>query len=176
MPTKIWPVSHIYYPLDHRIDSDAVVNKYGAGFEQRITTDYPRGPRADGEGGVTTYIGTSTFSLNINNMRLSGGRHPTNADIENSIRKLWSFYKSCFYDPVTGRIGWDAFFFYNPNENDDYTTWTGETPSAGSNSKGEAVTNLTGRYLVRFMEPNMSISRFKTCFFNSSMELVEVAA
>ena len=172
----IWPISHIYFPLVQSPQVDGVVNSFGSGFEQRIITDIPRGPRADGEGGVSTYVGRSTFQISINNLRFPNQIHPTNAQINNSVRELWKFYKACFYDESSGRIQWLPFFFYNPTENDDISTWTGNVGSAGMNSFNQAVTNVTGRYLVRFSDPALRLSRFRRCLFSGSLTLIEVAA
>ena len=173
---KIWPIDAIYYPFVHTLKVDGHINSYGSGYEQRIVTDYARGPRADGEGGLTKYVGTNMFSVKMNNMLLTKNPHPSNAEIESSVVKLWQFYKSCFYDPATGRIGWDPFYFYSVNENDNVETWTGDVVSAGDNSRGVAVNNRIGRYLVRFQEPSLSITRFRTCLFNQDMAFQEVAA
>lgn len=176
----IWPISDLYYPFDHSLHVDGIVNSFGSGFEQRIITDIPRGPRADGEGGFSTYVGRNTFQLTIKNMRLVDMSHPTNAHINNSVRALWKFYKSTFYDKTTGQVFWQSFFFYNPVENNDISTWTGSVGSAGMNSRNEPVTNVTGRYLVRFAEITLNFSQFKSCLFNvgggGALILIEVAA
>ena len=176
----IWPVSDLYYPLNHSLQVDGVVNSFGSGYEQRILTDIPRGPRADGEGGFSTYVGRNSFQLTLNNMRLSDMAVPSNIHINNSVRALWKFYKSTFYDPVTERIFWQPFFFYNPIENDAHITWTGSVGSAGLNSRNEPVTNVTGRYLVRFFDITLSYSQFRSCLFNigggGALTLIEVAA
>ena len=173
---EVFPISDLYYPLVHGILVDAVVNSFGAGYEQRIVTDFPRGPRADGEGGLTTFVGRNYFTLTINNLRYNNLINPLNNEIDNSLKKLWNFYKATFYDARTGRIGWSAFYIYNPTENDNVRTWTGDVASAGVGSQGNAVTNLTGRYLVRFSESNFSMSRFRQCLFTGSIELNEVVA
>ena len=176
MAHKIWPVSSMYYPLVHSIEVDNVINPFGSGYEQRIITEFPRGPRADGTGGLSTYVGQNMFSVNLNNLLFYNQPHPTNASIDNSIRKLWQFYRECFYDPVTGAVMWDPFYFYNLTENDNVVTWTGDVASAGVNSQNEPVTNEIGRYLARFSDARLSITRFRTCLFNSSLQLTEVAA
>ena len=176
MPTLIWPISKLYFPLAHILDVNATVNRFGSGYEQRIVTDYPRGPRADGEGGQSRYVGQNRFGIEFTNLLYENSPHPINADIDNSFKKLWNFYKSTFYNQITGEIFWQSFFFYNPTENDDVSTWTGETASAGRNSQGLAVTNITGRYTVRFEDAGLSLSRFRRCLFNGRLTLIEVAA
>ena len=176
MPTLIWPISNLYFPLVHSLNVGALVNSFGSGFEQRIITDYPRGPRSDGEGGQSKYLGQNTFSIRMRNLNYENSPEAVNANIDNSFKKLWSFYKSCFYDPMTGAIFWKPFFVYNPTENDDISTWTGDTVSAGRNSQGVIVHNFTGRYLVRFDAPTLSLTRFRACLYNGSLLLVEVAA
>lgn len=172
---KIFPISDLYFPLDSTLTVDGAVNPFGSGYEQRIITDYPRGPRADGEGNLTTYVGNNTFNVVIRNLKRDYAAHPTNAHIRNSMKALWKFYKECFYDPLTGQIKWDPFYFYNLTENDNLDTWTGDVVSAGMNSFGEIVSNRTGRYLVRFVESTLNLSRFRGCLFSTGLALVEVA-
>ena len=176
MPTKIWPISNLYFPLVHVLNVNAVVNRFGSGYEQRIVTDYPRGPRSDGEGGQSRYVGQNLFGINFTNLQYVNTPSMINAAIDNSFKKLWEFYKSCFYDQATGRIDWQSFFFYNPTENDDVSTWTGEVASAGMSSVGLPVTNLTGRYRVRFEDSSLSLSRFRRCVFSGQLNLIEVTA
>ena len=172
----IWPISDLYLPLVHELQVDGVVNSFGSGYEQRIITDIPRGPRADGEGKQSIYVGTNIFQVTFSNLRLLDMSVPTNVHVNNSVRALWKFYKACFYDASTGQIFWRPFFFYSLLENDAVSTWTGSVNSAGINLRGEAVTNLTGRYLVRFSESTLSIDRFRHCLFSGSLTLIEVAA
>lgn len=173
---KIWPISSLYFPLVHDLGVSGVVNSFGSGYEQRIITDIPRGPRADGEGDQTTYVGQNIFRIDIRNLQYNSMPHATNAAIDNSFSKLWNFYKSCFYDPATGQIFWQPFYIYNPTENDNVATWTGDVASAGVNSQNKAVTNLTGRYLVRFSSPNLSMTRFRQCLFRGGLTVVEVVS
>ena len=176
MALEVWPISDLYYPLAHRLSVDTVVNPFGGGYEQRIVTDIARGPRADGEGVTSIYVGRNHFTVTINNLRYNSLVHATNNRIDNSFKKLWAFYKSTFYDATTGAIRWEPFYIYNPIENDNISTWTGETLSNGVDSQGNAVTNLTGRYLVRFEQSSISMSRFIRCLFSGSIELIEVVA
>jgi hypothetical protein len=60
-------------------------------------------------------------------------------------------------------------------ENDDISTWKGSDADSGTNSRGEAVTNVTGRYFVRWAEPVMSVQQFYQCFFEIGLDLIEVA-
>lgn len=173
---KIWPISDLYFPLVHVLNIGAKINPFGSGFEQRITTDIPRGPRSDGEGGQSIYVGQNVFRINTRNLKYKGIPYAANVNIENNIRKLWQFYKSCFYDPNTGRVMWEPFYFYNLTENDNISTWTGDTVNNGVNSVNDPVSNVTGRYLMRFDEPSMSITRFRSCLFSSSLILIEVDA
>ena len=176
MALKVWPISDMYYPLVHNLQINSVINSFGSGYEQRIVTDFARGPRADGEGGQSKYVGQSMFTISLERLLYPFQPFSGNPNIDNSIRQLWKFYKECFYNPITGQVKWDAFYFYNLNENDNLDTWTGDVVSNGINFLGNPVTNETGRYIVRFAESNLSITRFKTCLFNTGLSFVEVAA
>ena len=176
MATPIWPISNLYFPLEHELHVGSVVNSFGSGYEQRIVTDFPRGPRSDGEGGQSTYVGQNSFRLRVRNLNYDNVPEAKNPSIDNSFKKLWSFYKSCFYDPVTRQIFWKSFYVYNPTENDDISTWTGEIARAGVDSQGVAVTNITGRYRVRFSDSSLSLTRFRACLYNGTLTLIEVAA
>lgn len=175
MAVPIFPISNHYFPLRSDLTIDALVNSFGDGYEQRIVTGLPRGPRADGEGGQSTYIGVNEFTIVLKNVQYVTQPHATNANIDDSVRKLWSFFKARFYDAANRKPQWEAFYVYNLDENDDLTTWKGDTPAAGTNSRGEAVSEKTGRYLVRF-DSKLSRSRFVRCLFNFSIVLKEVAA
>ena len=177
MAAPIWPISAMTFPLDSTLSVEAVVHPFGGLHEQRVVMELPVGPRADGEGGLSTYIGRNTFQVGIN--RLSyvssvGTVVPGNPNIDNAVRTLWSFYKARFFNVRTQVVQWEAFYWYNPDENDNVLTWTGDVASGGVNCFGEAVTNRSGRYLVRFGQ-ELSRNRFQRFLFNFQIELVEVA-
>ncbi len=159
---KVFPMTAYAYPLTHELRVDAIVNSFGDGQEQRIITSLPR-QRADGIGGVNTYIGVNVFKVGIPHALMRG---------TNSVEQLWDFYLKTFYE--NGVIKYESFYWYNPQENDATSTWTGDTPSSGTNSRGEAVTNQTGRYKVRFAQPNLSKSLFMRCVTSFDLEFVEV--
>ena len=178
MAAPIWPISAMTFPLDSTLSVQGVIHSFGGLHEQRVVMDLPVGPRADGQGGQNFYVGRNAFQIGINRLPYissAGTLVPGNANIDNAVRALWSFYKARFYNPVTQAIQWEAFYWYNPDENDNVLTWTGDTASQGLNCFGENVTEATGRYLVRFGQ-ELNRSRFQRFLFNFQLELIEVAA
>lgn len=175
MAIAIFPISAAGLPLQSDLEIDGIINSFGSGFEQRLVTGLPRGPRADGEGSLTTYIGVNIFAVGLPQLLFQTQPVAGNANLDNSVRKLWDFYKARFYDATLNIPQWEAFYWYNPDENDDLTTWTGDSSSSGTNSRGEAVSEAIGRYLVRF-EQGLSRVRFVQCVFRFDLILKEVAA
>ena len=175
MAIPIWPIEFMIFPLDSTLEIDGLINEFGDAYEQRFVTGLPRGPRSDGEGAQSTYISVNIFSVGINKIQYASQPVSGNANLDNSIRKLWEFYKDRFYNASTNVPQWEAFYWYNPDENDNTDTWFGDTSKSGINSRGEAVTEATGRYLVRF-EQVLTRSRFIRCLFKSNLVLREVAA
>ncbi len=175
MAIPIWPIEFLVFPFTSDLEVDGLINSFGDGYEQRLVTGLPRGPRADGEGDQSTYIGVNIFNVGYNKLQFATQPVTGNANLDNSMRKLWEFYKDRFYNTSTGVPQWEAFYFYNADENDDVTTWFGDTSKAGTNSRGEAVSEATGRYLVRF-EKRLSRTRFIWCLFRGELLLREVAA
>jgi hypothetical protein len=99
--------------------------------------------------------------------------------LEDSVEAAWTFFIELFYDDsiATPVIGYPAFYYYDPLINDNKLTWKGDTASGTlQNSRGEDVTNVTGRYLVRFVESKFRKSHFIRCLTSFSLELIEVAA
>jgi hypothetical protein len=172
-PTLFWPINEYQVENSHALDVDAHVNKLGGAQEQRINNGLAWGPRADGELGQTTYVGRNSFIVTIDRLRFPSSPFVGNANLDNSLKKLWSFYKACFYSG--SNVVWKCFWFYNPVENDDFTTWTGDVPSTGTNSRGEAVTQATGRYMCRFVEPHLDRRQIKFCLYATGLEVIEVA-
>lgn len=164
MATKVFPITAYAYPLDHTLRVDSIVNTFGDGQEQRIITALPRS-RANGFGSISTYAGINTFTVTIPHI-------PYRGSLRDSVEVLWNFYQSCFYE--NGVVKYDSFYWYNPQENDNTATWTGDTPSSGTNSRGENVTNATGRYRVRFADSTLTKSLFMRCTTSVGLELVEV--
>jgi hypothetical protein len=73
-----------------------------------------------------------------------------NATSTSYANMLWAFYKA--------RLGsFEAFYFYNPFEN--YTR-----------------SGTTGKYLVRFMENNLSRELYVLRMFNAGLAIIEVRA
>ena len=85
MAVPIFPVSAAGLPLDSDLEIDGLVNSFGDAFEQRIVTGLPRGPRADGEGNLSTYIGVNIFSVGIPHLLFQTQPVGGNANLDNSI-------------------------------------------------------------------------------------------
>ncbi len=178
MAVKIFPVAAFGFPEDVEIDIKTTVNPLGGLREQRIVNDIPAGPRESGVGTQRTFIGRGTFSVGIPRVEFRGDPFPGNANLENSVEAAWIFFIELFYDDsiATPVIGYPAFYYYDPLINDDKDTWKGDTVANGTNTRGEAVSNVTGRYLVRFVESKFKKSHFIRCLTSFSLELIEVAA
>ena len=171
----IFPVTTVVVPATHELSVDAFVHSFGSGQEQRIVNDLAR-TRADGMGGVTKYVGTNRFTIKYPKVAWNRSARTENALLEDDFKKAWEFFQDSFYDSVGDEISWQPFYWYNKAENDDLSTWTGSDASSGTNSRGESVSNTTGRYLVRWAEPIMSVQQFQQCFFEFGLDIVEVVA
>ena len=175
MAIKIFPVGAMVFPLDNMLTIKSTVNPFGGLREQRIVNDLPEGPREDGTGSQRTFIGRNSWVVSIPHIEFRGDPFPGNSNLEDSVETLWQFFQDLFYDSANKIIGYPAFYFYDAIVNDDKDTWKGDTSANGTNSRGEAVTNVTGRYLGRFKESAMSRSAFVRCLTSFSLELIEVA-
>lgn len=175
MAIDIWPISAMAFPISQTIEIEGIINSYGDGQEQRVNTGLPR-VRADGQGGVTNHIGLKSFSVKISRLQYLTNPVAGNSNLDNSVKELWNFFIKQFYDSVTNQPKWDSFYWYNPVENDDFSTWTGDSVSAGTNSRGEAVTEKTGRYRVRFASQSLTFDQLRYCIFDLGIDLVEVVA
>jgi len=174
----IFPVTTVVVPATHSLRVDAVVHNFGAMQEQRIVTDLAY-TRADGMGGVTKYVGRNRFTVKYPRVPWDNSPRSENALLEDEFKKGWEFFQDSFYDSSADTIQWNPFYWYNKMENDALVTWTGsDVPGGGphTNGRGETVTNTTGRYLVRWNEPMMSVQQFQQCFFEFGLDLIEVSA
>jgi hypothetical protein len=148
MAVTVFPIK-LWYPLDHEVVFSNVSKPFGDGFRQSVNKNLAWGPRADGEGNVITYKGINKFTLNARNLAHVNSVSPTaNANL------LWNFYKA--------RLGgFDAFYFYNPAEN-DVIDLTGTDP--------------IGRYLCIFSEDTLKREMFRLKLFNVGISIEEVRA
>lgn len=145
MPPTVFPFN-TRYTLIHSIKFQTFVAEMGDGFEQRVNKNLTWS-RANGLGGVTSYKGINSFTINLR------GLPHCNESVTHEANILWSFYQSCLGNLV-------AFYFYNPAENETIDL-------SGANT--------TGRYLVRFAQNNLSRENFMRKLFNvSGLALVEV--
>ena len=96
----------------------------------RITS--PSYLQADGQQGTSTYRGVHSFALTF-----------ATREIRATLDSMILFLQARIDEGDT------SFYFYLPSENDVIATWTGEVSSSGTDSRGQAVTNSTGRYLVK---------------------------
>ena len=138
---------------------DRVTVSTGLGhYFSRIAT--PSILQSDGTQGQSQIAAHHHFQVTYQARLFRGGT--------NSIDELIDFLQA--------RIDADdeSFYFYLPTENDDTSTWTGDVSASGTDSRGEAVTNLVGRYLVKSFRPlGWSIRTHKIGDF-AELELVQV--
>lgn len=122
-------------------DVDRVVASTGGGhYYSRISE--PAYTQSDGQQGSATYRGHHTM------------RFPYAArDIRNDIDGMIAFLQARIDEGDT------SFYAYNTAENDDTTTWTGDTVNNGTDSRGQAVSNTTGRYLMKNFTPIKWVQR-----------------
>lgn len=151
MPPTIFPISSIVYPLKQTLHVDAVKNNFGAGYGQRIVTDFAKS-RADGAGNVRSYVGSNKFQFTTGHLPLTASNHPSNANIQNSLTKLLQFFQDRM-------VKWESFYFYNPKENLVVANWDG--------------TNTTGRYLVTFTDPDFMSEQFRLQLSKVEIQLDE---
>ena len=165
------------FPLDNMLTIKSTVNPFGGLREQRIVNDLPEGPREDGTGSQRTFIGRNSWVVSIPHLEFRGDPFPGNSNLEDSVETLWQFFQDLFYNSTSKIIKYEAFYFYDAIINDNKLTWKGDTVVSNGylNTRGEAVTNVTGRYLGRFKESSMSRSAFVRCLTSFSLELIEVA-
>jgi len=173
-PTLFWPLTDFEVINSHIIRQKVHIHELGGGQEQRITNELAWGPRSDGLGTQTTHTGRHAFTISIKQLLYPANVYPTNANLDNSVIALITLFRDVFYSG--GSEVFKCFWFYNPQENDDFDTWTGTTVKAGTNSRGEAVDNIEGRYPVRFADPEISIDQIRWCHYGTrTLEFLEVA-
>jgi hypothetical protein len=168
MAYDVFPVSDIVYPWDEETEVGAVVHSFGDIYEQ---------PREDGVGNQKTFIGRRRFFASVHQLPFRTDPYPGNANLDNSVEAVWDFFIDQFYSTDTGLIKWNPFYLYDPMINSDRSTWTGDSTSNGTNDRSEAVTNETGRYLVRLAEPRYSKSYIKRCLTSiAGLEFIECSS
>ena len=173
MVVDVWPISYMAFPIAQSISVEGIVNSYGDGQEQRINTGLPR-TRADGQGGVSRYVGVRQFTVKVSRLQYLSNPVSSNRQLNNSAKELWKFFLEQFYDARNERPVWKSFYWYNPVENDQVSTWTGDTSSNGRNSRNEVVRNTTGRYRVRFASQELTLNQLNYCIFDIGLDLLEV--
>jgi hypothetical protein len=137
------------YTLTHGIKFITLVGNMGDGFEQRINKNLSWGSRGDGQGtpGGASYKGLNTFKFSLKNLP------HINASATAYANVLWDFYVDHLGNLV-------AFYFYNPIEQAIDLT----------------ATIVTGRYLVRFVDNNLTRENFVLRLFNATVDLIETRA
>jgi hypothetical protein len=138
-----------HYSLTQGIKFSTYVANMGDGHEQRVNKNLSWGSRGDGKGtsGGSSYKGINTFKFSLKNLR------HVNESTTEYANVLWKFY-------VDHLGSLTAFYFYNPDE--QTVDLTGAT--------------VTGRYLVRFADSNLSRDNFALRLFNATIDLVETRA
>jgi hypothetical protein len=136
-----------HYTLTQGIKFATYLADMGDGFEQRVNKNISLGTRGDGKGttGGSSYKGMNSFKFSLKRIR------HVNASTTEYANVLWKFY-------VDHLGNLTPFYFYNPVET--------ETPDLTG-------VTVTGRYLVRFVNNNLSRDNFFWKLFNADIELVE---
>ena len=176
----IWPVTVKTIPLGITLSVNAHVNKFGGLSEQRIVNDLPYQRASDGTGRYNqTFVGRFNFSVKYEQVFWDRPTRSENALLEDDLITAWRFFLDLHYDTTASNVQWLPFYWYNKGENDNLITWLGsDAPPSPPyyNTRGETVTNYTGRYLVRFVQSAMSVQQFRSCLFKFGLELIEVEA
>lgn len=146
MPYDVFPLP-AHYSLNHGIKFSTHIANMGDGFEQRVNKNLSWGSRGDGQGttGGSSYKGVNFFKFSLQRLR------HVNESTTEYANVLWKFY----VDHLGSMV---AFYFYNPAEK--------ETPDLTG-------VIVTGRYLVRFADSNLSRENFFWKLFNATVDLVE---
>jgi hypothetical protein len=139
MAVAIW-IWEPDYAVGYEREFDETILPMGPGHDIVVSRDIAH-TRASGIGTVASYRGCNVFSLEFGRKNYDG---PTEASRE--YRAMLTFLQA---RKDTGT----PFYFYNVLENSVPATWTGDTEASGTDLAGNAVTNLTGRYLVRHFGP-----------------------
>lgn len=175
MAIEIFPGSRHTIESNHAVKINATVNSFGGIYEQRIVHDIPV-TRQDGTLRNQKHTGRHELFIRAERLKFESFPVPGNANLNNSIEKIWQFFHDkIFYDSVADAAVWNSFYVYDKVENDDLSTWTGDTPSSGTNSRGQAVTEASGRYKVRLSTPEFSRDLLEGCFFGMGIPVLEVA-
>jgi hypothetical protein len=147
MPTIAVFNVELEHPVKHALTFATLIVDLGDAFEIRGNKNQAY-TRADGKGGNTSYKGRNRFTLTFDMMK------HINGDGTQEANKLWDFYQSQL-------AGYQAFYFYNPAER--------STPDLTG-------IDITGRYLVRFMEQELEREQFALNLFRGGISLIEVRA
>jgi hypothetical protein len=125
--------NYVYHlPIKPTLQRESILIPKGYGYEETVTRGSSQ-TRADGTGGaVAAYKGRWIFEIEIRAQDYADGDY----------QSLVDFIRDKF-------LGATSFYFYNQLENSETTVWTGDAATGGTDRHGNAVTNTTGRYLVR---------------------------
>lgn len=123
----VWPFDY-EFGAEAPIKFDETVIELGAGHFRTAMRGLAH-TQPDGVGGVGNHVGVREFTIFI--------------EASYAEAQQWIIF---LRDRKNANL--EPFYFYWKYENDDQSTWTGDVPSAGTNSQGQAVTNETGRYLA----------------------------
>jgi len=142
----VWPV-RLFAPLVIRYEAANTIIPLGDGNEMRMNKNQAY-VHPNGQGAVTSHKGRWGFQIT-----LAAIEHANN-DTTKEVNKLWGF--------VNSRLGnWASFYFYNPIEN--------PTIDLGGSS-------TIGRYLVRLVDPSITLENFVLRLHRGSLQLIEVRA
>ena len=143
---QVWPV-RLFPPFVIQYECANTITRLGDGHELRMNKNQAY-VHANGQGASTSHRGRWGFSISFTAIEHA------NSNPAKEVNQLWGFIMS-------RRGNWEAFYFYNPMEAPviDYS----------GNS-------ATGRYLVRLVEPIVSLENFMLRLHRGNLKLIEVRA
>lgn len=145
MAIAVFPIP-VHLPYSNDINFINHKESMGDGFRKSINKNLAFGPRADGNGGITSYKGINTFMITLAALDFATG------DSTKAANQLWAFY--------VARLGSsEAFYFYDLNQ------------VASIDLTG---INQTGRYLVIFKEDKLTRDTIAAQLMKSGIALEEV--
>lgn len=142
----VWPI-RLFAPLVIKYECANTIIPLGDGNERHMNKNQAY-VHANGQGSISSHKGRWAFDIT-----LAAIEH-ANADPNKEVNQLWRF--------INARMcNWSAFYFYNPMENPTIDC-SGSSP--------------IGRYLVRMVDPAVTLENFVLRLHRGSIQLIEVRA
>lgn len=145
MSIAVFPLN-VQLPYSHGITFINHTETMGDGFRKAINKNLAFGPRADGNGNLTSYAGINSFTITLAALEFATG------DATKAANIFWQFYKD-------RKGSFEAFYFYDLNE-------VGSIDLRGINQ--------TGRYLVKFKDDYLTRESIVAGLMKAGVTLEEV--